>query len=142
MVLGIINWFLEWCQVLASQPSAPSTFIIVGSAVAMLCTGIIVSLFFWEAPDDTVNGVKIQRPLAERIFRVYTRWGRLRNLLCSPCDRIAKRYPVANTCQIPHFTGRLLPGCVSFHVVQLAVMENARVHVCRSVFHLQLCVWL
>ena len=37
------------------------------------------------------------------LFSAYIRLGRLRNLLCSSCDRWQRRYPTANTCQVPFF---------------------------------------
>jgi hypothetical protein len=43
--------------------------------------------------------------LGQALFGAYLRVGRLRNLLCSSCDRCARHYPTANTCQVPFFKG-------------------------------------
>ena len=41
--------------------------------------------------------------LAQRLFSLYSRFGRLRSAVCAPCLRASRTYPVANTCQVPHF---------------------------------------
>ena len=40
---------------------------------------------------------------SQALFATYLRLGRLRNLLCSSCDRCQRHYPTANTCQVPFF---------------------------------------
>lgn len=78
-----------------SQPSAPSGLLIATVAIVIfslaLCGGTMAA-----SPGNSTT-------FLQRILRLVICAGRTRNLLCSPCDRCRKRYPVANTCQIPFF---------------------------------------
>jgi FkbM family methyltransferase len=83
-------------EVLLNSPGVPaSLFLAVGLALLflvpmcfMLCSG-------------RGSGVGNTSTFGQSGFSLYVRAGRIRNLLCSPCDRVRQRYPLANTCQVP-----------------------------------------
>lgn len=94
--LGLHETYLEWQQLL-TQPGAPSVAII--ATVGALCLSVA---FLWSI--FTVGaGAGNRVSVAQILFSCYVRAGRARNLLCSPCDRCRRRYPMAATCQIPFF---------------------------------------
>jgi hypothetical protein len=88
----------EEVSALLEQPSAPSTTLLVLGLAALLLATLVAAC---------VNSADVgagNRPsCAQRAFGCWVRAGRIRNLLCAPCDRARGRYPVANTCQIPFF---------------------------------------
>ena len=94
-----------WSAVLAawraalSEPSLPSSLLLSTALVAIVAVALVAAVF------GSAGGGGGARPAtcAGRLFDTYVRCGRMRNLLCSPCDRAGKRYPLANTCQVPHF---------------------------------------
>lgn len=83
---------------LLSLPGAPSVAALV--VAAMLATGAALLLSAYATMGTAFGN---ERTFAQLAFGIYVAFGRLRNLLCSPCDRARSRYPVPATCQIPFF---------------------------------------
>ena len=73
------------------------------SVVAAACAAVFAALCACVAALDTGAGAGTGFTLAQWLFSVYARVGRLRNAACAPCARAARVYPASNTCQIPHF---------------------------------------
>jgi hypothetical protein len=73
-------------------------FLLVVALTLLIATLLLSSLFVG-------GGVGNKASTAQAAFSLWVRLGRLRNLLCSSCDRASARYPVANTCQVPFFRG-------------------------------------
>ena len=73
------------------------------SVVAAACAAVFAALCACVAALDTGAGSGTGFTLAQWLFSVYARVGRLRNAACAPCARAARVYPASNTCQIPHF---------------------------------------
>jgi hypothetical protein len=94
---GITAYLVEVWQTLLSQPSAPSTVLITIGAATLMTVAICFAAF------SNPSGVGNAATFTQKLFGCYVRVGRVRNLLCSPCDRARKVYPMANTCQVPHF---------------------------------------
>lgn len=84
---------------LFSQPGAWTSVLLALSA----CILVSAALFLALLPSTSASGMGNAATPAQTLFSIYVRCGRARNLACSPCDRLGRRYPVANTCQIPHF---------------------------------------
>lgn len=80
-----------------TQPSVPMSLSIAVLVTLALGTVVVFAVF------DTDAGAGSKRTLWQRAFGMFVACGRLRNLICSPCDRARGRYPIANTCQIPFF---------------------------------------
>jgi hypothetical protein len=76
-------------RALFTQPGVPSVTVLV--AVTGLATLIAGALALWATVG--VSAVGNERSLAQLGFSLYVAFGRVRNLLCSPCDRARKRYP-------------------------------------------------
>ena len=71
-------------------------FALVIALTVVIATLLLSSLFVG-------GGLGNKGSSAQAVFSLWVRLGRLRNLLCSSCDRAASRYPLANTCQVPFF---------------------------------------
>jgi FkbM family methyltransferase len=95
---GLVSALSREVQLLLTQPGYPSTTLFATFVVLLLTLSLTLSLVLTGG-----SGVGNRTSLAQRLFGCWVRGGRLRNLLCSPCDRARGRYPVANTCQIPFF---------------------------------------
>lgn len=91
------SWVADVWRGALHEPSMPSSLLITAVFVVITTVAILFSVFL------TGGGGARPNTVAGRAFDCFVRCGRFRNLLCSPCDRAAKRYPLANTCQIPHF---------------------------------------
>lgn len=84
-------------QSLLLQPGAGSSALIAGTAAALLGLALLAAL------TSSGAGAGNRLSFAQLLFGAYVRVGRVRNLLCAPCDRVRRVYPTANTCQIPFF---------------------------------------
>lgn len=83
-------------MIVFSSSASVVPFILVVALTLVIATLLLSSLFVG-------GGVGTKPSAANTVFSLWVRLGRLRNLLCSPCDRACGRYPVANTCQVPFF---------------------------------------
>lgn len=76
-----------------------------GVLSALLLAAALAALFlvplFWMLCSGRGSGVGNASTCGQSGFSLYVRAGRVRNLICSPCDRVRQRYPLANTCQVP-----------------------------------------
>jgi len=90
----------EW-NAIFEQPSVPSTLIIALTIILIILISLCLSIC---SPTSNSLGAGNRTSCAQRLFTCWVRYGRIRNLCCSPCDRSRKYYPIANTCQIPFFT--------------------------------------
>lgn len=89
----------EW-EALFEQPGVPTTFLLVTTFLMI----IIISLCLSLCGTNSNMGAGNRTSCTQRLFTCWVRYGRLRNLCCSVCDRTRKYYPLANTCQIPFFS--------------------------------------
>ena len=78
------------------SPGVPSA-LFLAVALALL---FLVPLC-WMLCSGRGSGVGNTSTCGQSSFSLYVRAGRVRNLICSPCDRVRQRYPLANTCQVP-----------------------------------------
>lgn len=93
---GPFNKDWNW---LFAQPSAPSV-----TLMAFFLSLAIGGAFIWTTFfDDNGLGAGNTSSIAQMLFRLYIRLGIFRNALFRSCDRQARKYQLANTCQIPHF---------------------------------------
>ena len=74
----------------ASVLASVLCILLIGPLLVALCTG-------------GGAGMGNRLSFSQWVFSMYVRLGRLRNLACGACDRSCKRYPLANTCQVPFF---------------------------------------
>jgi hypothetical protein len=79
------------------QPGVLAGAVLAALLTALLATALLSSLL--AGGSGAGNGTSA----SQLLFSLFVRSGRLRNLLCSSCDRCSKRYPLANTCQVPFF---------------------------------------
>lgn len=82
-------------RIFSEQPSVPSTILVAGVFAVVLFT----ALYQGVLGDDA--GLGTSTTFAGRCFSLYVKWGRIYNLLCSPCLRARRKYPLSNTAQIP-----------------------------------------
>jgi hypothetical protein len=87
-------WARE-AHALISQSGATSVALMVATACALTVAALFVALSSSASGNHSTT--------AQSLFSAYVSLGRIRNLLCSPCDRARGRYPQAITCQIPFF---------------------------------------
>jgi hypothetical protein len=99
IAMGAIERAAAWAlNTVSNQPSVPSS-LILGAVFATIIGVVLVLAVF-----DTGAGLGASRTPLQRLLGLYVQCGRVRNLLCSPCDQCRRRYPVANTCQVPFFS--------------------------------------
>lgn len=80
------------------QPTVPSMLIVSALMGGLMLVFGVLSLL----TDDV--GLGSRRSMPQLLFALYTRWGRFTNAVLAPYMRMTKRYPLANTCQIPFFS--------------------------------------
>ena len=87
-------------------PSTLQSLFAAGTLIPLLLVAsltLVIALLLAATLLPSQLGAGNRATLGQAFFSFYVRLGRLRNLLCSACDRAASRYPVANSCQVPFF---------------------------------------
>jgi FkbM family methyltransferase len=94
---ALIRAALAECDALLAQPGAPLGIGLAAVALSLVGAALLAALFGPGGRGAAAkNGAAAigggnRTSLAQLLFRAYVRVGRLRNALCSPCDRARAR---------------------------------------------------